>query len=146
MKKKAQKGDLRNFLDPFWGFTLKTVLGIHDPRISLLFGTKNHEMWGPSVFTTLSITNSKIGKAFALIRPHAVKQFSFGPRMCVRKRFAVMELLVVKCKKWCIILIWNGSMRTLWQFRKYLSMYLTNLWISNSMIWSENVNKDWLMK
>ena len=30
---------------------LKTVLGIHDPRISwLLFGTKNHEMRGPPVF------------------------------------------------------------------------------------------------
>ena len=42
--------DFRKLLDPFWGFTLKTVLGIHDPRISwLLFGTKNHEMQGPPV-------------------------------------------------------------------------------------------------
>ena len=30
MKKKAQKVDFRIFMDPFWGFTLKTVLGIHD--------------------------------------------------------------------------------------------------------------------
>ena len=49
-EKKAQKVDFRNYLDPFWGFTLKTVLGVHDPRISwLLFGTKNHEMRGPPV-------------------------------------------------------------------------------------------------
>ena len=48
--KKAQKVDFRIILDPFWGFTLKTVLGIYDPRISsLLFGTKNHEMRGPPV-------------------------------------------------------------------------------------------------
>ena len=48
--KKAQKVDFQIFLDPFWGFTLKTVLRIHDPRISwLLFGTKNHEMRGPPV-------------------------------------------------------------------------------------------------
>ena len=48
--RKAQKVDFQIFLDPFWGFTLKTVLGIHDPRISwLLFGTKNHEMRGPPV-------------------------------------------------------------------------------------------------
>ena len=48
--KKAQKVDFRKLLDPFWGFTLKTVLGIHDPRISWLpFGTKNHEMRGPPV-------------------------------------------------------------------------------------------------
>ena len=47
-EKKAQKVDFRICLDPFWGFTLKTVLGIHDPRISWLpFGTKNHEMRGP---------------------------------------------------------------------------------------------------
>ena len=31
---KSQKVDFRHFLDPFGGFTLKTVLGIHDPRIS----------------------------------------------------------------------------------------------------------------
>ena len=48
--KKTQKVDFRNFLDPFWGFPLKTVLGIHDPHISwLLFGTKNHEIGGPLV-------------------------------------------------------------------------------------------------
>ena len=42
--------DFRKLLDPFWGFTLKIVLGIHDPRISwLLFGTKNHEMRGPPI-------------------------------------------------------------------------------------------------
>ena len=49
-EKKAQKVDFINFLDPFWGFTLKTVLGIYNPHISwLLFGTKNHEMRGPPV-------------------------------------------------------------------------------------------------
>ena len=41
--KLAKKVDFRNFLDPFWGFILKTVLGIRDPCISwLLFGTKVH--------------------------------------------------------------------------------------------------------
>ena len=39
--------DFWNFLDPFWGFILKIVLGIHDVRISwLLFGTKNLYMNG----------------------------------------------------------------------------------------------------
>ena len=48
--KLAKKWDFGNFLDPFGGFILKTVLGIHDPRISWLpYGTKNHEMWGPPV-------------------------------------------------------------------------------------------------
>ena len=48
--KKAQKVDFRILIDNFWGFTLKMVLGIHDPRISwLLFKTKNHEMRGPPV-------------------------------------------------------------------------------------------------
>ena len=51
MQKDAQKGDFWNSLDPFWGFILKTVPGIHDPRISgLPFGTKNHEMRGPPVY------------------------------------------------------------------------------------------------
>ena len=50
LQKDAQKEDFRNSLDPFWGFILKTVPGIHDPRISgLPFGTKNHEMRGPPV-------------------------------------------------------------------------------------------------
>ena len=50
MQKDAQKGDFWNSLDPFWGFILKTVPGIHDPRISgLPFGTKNHEMRGPPI-------------------------------------------------------------------------------------------------
>ena len=40
-------------VDPFWGFSLKTVLGIHDPRISsLLFGTKNHKIQGPPVVSS----------------------------------------------------------------------------------------------
>ena len=47
--KKSNFHEEKNF-DPFWGFTLKTVLGIHDPRLSwLVFGTKNHEMQGPPV-------------------------------------------------------------------------------------------------
>ena len=50
LQKDAQKGDFWNSLDPFLGFILKTVPGIHDPRISgLPFGTKNHEMRGPPV-------------------------------------------------------------------------------------------------
>ena len=49
-EKEAQKVDFRIFLDPFWGFPLEAVLGIHDPLISwLLFSTKNHEMRGPPV-------------------------------------------------------------------------------------------------
>ena len=49
-EKKAQKVDFRKLLDPFWGFTIITVIGIHDPRISWLpFGTKNHGMQGPPV-------------------------------------------------------------------------------------------------
>ena len=48
--KKAQKVDFQFFLDSFWGFTLKTVLRIHDPRTSwLLFGTKNPEIRKPPV-------------------------------------------------------------------------------------------------
>ena len=48
MKKKAQKVDFRIFSDAIWGFTLKTVLAIHDPQIlRLFFGTKNHKMLGP---------------------------------------------------------------------------------------------------
>ena len=48
MKKNAKKVDFRNFFDPFRGFTVKTVLGIHDPHISwLLFETKNYKMRGP---------------------------------------------------------------------------------------------------
>ena len=50
-QKKAQKVDFWELLDPYLGFTLKTVPGVHDPHISwLLFGTKNHEMRGPPAF------------------------------------------------------------------------------------------------
>ena len=50
IKKKAKKADFWKHLDPIQGFTLKTVPGIHDPRISwLLFETKNYEMRGPPV-------------------------------------------------------------------------------------------------
>ena len=46
--------DFWKFLDPIWGFTLKTVRGIHDPRISWLpIGTKNHEMRRPPVLLIL---------------------------------------------------------------------------------------------
>ena len=42
--------DFRKILDPFWGFTLKTVPGICDiSQIVIAFGTKNHETWGPPV-------------------------------------------------------------------------------------------------
>ena len=61
--------DFRKLLDPFWGFTLKTVLGIHDPRISWLpFGTKNHEMRGPPVFVfkTIKLSNCTIFLWFIL--------------------------------------------------------------------------------
>ena len=54
LQKYAQKGDFWNSLDPFLGFILKTVPGIHDPCISgLPFGTKNHKMRGPPVSTTI---------------------------------------------------------------------------------------------
>jgi hypothetical protein len=57
--KKAQKVDFENFLDPFWGFELKTVPEIHDPRTSWLpFGTKNHEMWGPPISTFILLIES----------------------------------------------------------------------------------------
>ena len=50
--KKAQKVDFIIFFGPFLGFTLKTVLGIHDPRISLLpFRTRNYKMRGPPVYS-----------------------------------------------------------------------------------------------
>ena len=48
--KLAKKGDFRKNVDPFWGFILKTVLGIHDPRISWQpFGAKYHEIRGSPV-------------------------------------------------------------------------------------------------
>ena len=56
----GEKNDLRKLLDPFQGFTLKMVLGIHDPRISwILSGTKNHEMRDSlySVFLIILIFN-----------------------------------------------------------------------------------------
>ena len=53
--------DLRNFLDLFWGFILKRVHTIRDPRISWLpFGTKNHEMRGPPVLTINLLTCANI--------------------------------------------------------------------------------------
>ena len=56
--KLGKKGDFRKFLDPFWGFTLKTVPGFRDsPHFVIAFGTKNHEMWGPPVITYLSQGN-----------------------------------------------------------------------------------------
>ena len=58
MQKDAQKGDFWNSLDPFLGFILKTVPGIHDPCISgLPFGTKNHEMRGPPVMPSPSASS-----------------------------------------------------------------------------------------
>ena len=47
----AKKVDFRIFLDPFWHFILKKVLGIREFHNSWLpFGTKNHETRGPPVF------------------------------------------------------------------------------------------------
>ena len=67
LQKDAQKGDFWNSLDPFWGFILKIVPGIHDPRISgLPFGTKNHEMWGPPVLTLGLIWENTVVKPFIL--------------------------------------------------------------------------------
>ena len=55
--KLAKKVDFRKFLDPFWGFTLKTVPGIRDfPHFVIAFGTKNHEIWGPPVGMGLQCT------------------------------------------------------------------------------------------
>ena len=46
-RKLAKKVDFRNFFDRFWGFIQKTVLGIHDPRISgLPFGKGESEEEG----------------------------------------------------------------------------------------------------
>ena len=48
------------------GFTLKTVLGSHDPRISwLLFETKNHEMWGPPVYINFGYIYQSIFNAWS---------------------------------------------------------------------------------
>ena len=45
-----KKMDFWKVLDQIWGFTLKTVPGIHDPRISWLpVGTENHKMREPPV-------------------------------------------------------------------------------------------------
>ena len=50
------QGSKSGHLDPFWGFTLKTVPRIHDPRISLLpFGTKNKKIRGPPGLTFFAI-------------------------------------------------------------------------------------------
>ena len=50
-------------MGPFWVFTLKTVPGIHDPRISLLhIGTKNHEMRGPPYNGFILLQNKEINK------------------------------------------------------------------------------------
>ena len=49
--KLAKKGDFRKFLDPFLGFTLKTLPGFHDSsHFVIASGTKNHEMRGPPVY------------------------------------------------------------------------------------------------
>ena len=46
-----KKGSKSGLLKTVWGFALKTVPGIHDPRLSLLlFRNKNHETRGLLVF------------------------------------------------------------------------------------------------
>ena len=58
MKKRLKKVDFRKFLDSFWGFTLKAVLGIHDHHISSLqLGTRNHEMYSNSFVVNTSLLN-----------------------------------------------------------------------------------------
>ena len=53
-RKLAKKVDFRNFLDPFWRFILKRVLGFRDfSHFVNAFGTKNHEMRGPPVLVRL---------------------------------------------------------------------------------------------
>ena len=69
--------DFRKLLDPFWGFILKAVLWIHDPRISwLLCGTKNHEMRGPPVLL-FSLTRFPL-MGFPLSLNSLSQFFSFG--------------------------------------------------------------------
>ena len=69
--------DFRKLLDPYWGFTLKTVLGIHDPRISWLpFGTKNHEMRGPPVPYFFKRKSSGNGTLIVLIKKSRVEKLS----------------------------------------------------------------------
>ena len=50
-------------MDPFGGFILKTVPGIHDPRISgFPVGTKNHEMRGPPYNGFILLQNKEINE------------------------------------------------------------------------------------
>ena len=74
--KKAQKVDFWKLLDPFWGFILKTVPGLHDPRISwLTFGTKYHEMRGPPV---------------VLLTPTAIFEIVFQPMKKIAHQFYLL--------------------------------------------------------
>ena len=78
LQKDAQKGDFWNSLDPFLGFILKTVPGIHDPRISgLPFGTKNHEMRGPPVVGVI-FSKKELSEAISKVTILKVTHFQGG--------------------------------------------------------------------
>jgi hypothetical protein len=63
-------------LDPFWGFTLQTGLGIYDPCMSwLLFGTKNHELRGPPVPLILSYMHEMIPTKRVALTIKTVQEF-----------------------------------------------------------------------
>ena len=56
-EKLAKKVDFRKFLDPILGFSTKKGFTIREsPNFVIPFGTKNHKMWGPPVFSLLIST------------------------------------------------------------------------------------------
>ena len=92
----SKKGDFRKILDPFWGFTLKTVLGFRDsPHFVIALGTKNHEMRGPPVVLCLiSDGICRLVVSFYVCQmdgisvhpfPHNVRQYLFSDRSKVSR-------------------------------------------------------------
>jgi hypothetical protein len=109
--------DFRIFFDPFWGFTLKTVLRIHDPRISwLLFGTKNHEMRGPPV-----VNDSNVDQTWPAVHVRVIEQCCYNPDLfngqtanCILKPPKVIEsrTYAKKANPECY---WNNTVILLWR-------------------------------